>query len=158
MAPWSPNMLFDAPFRLGPFWVDGEGRLTLADPAARASFHFRLHGRLIHAWFDQADPGSGRLTLQVVLARVRSTACAPDQMLRPRTFALLHQLAHIVPADWGMALLVDHRVRLETQAMIGWPITATGLVSELTRFAVQLAPYLELMDRVGLTVSDFSRG
>jgi hypothetical protein len=53
-----------------------------------------------------------------------------------------------------MALLADHRIWLETETPIGVPITATGLLTELTRFTLELAPYLELMDEAGLTISD----
>jgi hypothetical protein len=147
-------MPFDAPFKLGPFSVDGEGRLTPANPATAPSFHFRCHGRLIQVRFDRAGPGAGRLALQAALARVPSTACSPDQTLRPRSFALLHWLERILPPGWRAALLADHRFRLDTETPIELPITAAGLVSELTRFALELAPYLELMDEVGLTISD----
>jgi hypothetical protein len=150
-------MPFDAPFKLGPFSVDGEGRLSPASPAAVPSFHFRWHGRLIHVRFDRAGPGAGRLALQVALARVPSTACSPDETLRPRSFALLHWLGRILPPVWRVALLADHRFWLETETPIELPITAAGLVSELTGFALELAPYLELMDEVGLTVSDFGQ-
>ena len=50
-----------------------------------------------------------------------------------------------------MALLADHRVWLETDTQIELPITAAGLIIEITRFALDLAPYLELMDEMGLT-------
>jgi hypothetical protein len=51
-------------------------------------------------------------------------------------------------------LLADHRVWLETDQRIDLPITAAGLITEITRFALDLAPYLELMDESGLTVAD----
>jgi hypothetical protein len=147
-------MRFDAPFKLGPFSVDGEGRLTLKDPASGPRFHFRWHGRLIHVRLDPAGPGVGRLTLRVVLARVSSTAGTPDATLRPRSFALLRGLRAILPKAWRAALLADHRFLLDTDVLIDLPVTAVGLISELTRFALDLAPYCELMDEVGLTVSD----
>ncbi|HEY7578497.1 MAG TPA: hypothetical protein VH855_12955 [Acetobacteraceae bacterium] len=148
-------MPFDAPFTLGPFSVDGEGRLTPANPAMAPRFHFRCHNRLIQVRFDRADRGTGRLVLQVALARVPSTARSPDQALRPRSFALLHWLERILPPGWRVALLADHRFWLDTETPIGLPITAAGLVTELTRFALELGPYLELMDEVGLTISDY---
>ena len=52
-----------------------------------------------------------------------------------------------------MVLLADHRVWLETEPRIELPITAAGLITEITRFALDLAPYLELMDETGLTLS-----
>jgi hypothetical protein len=147
-------MPFDAPFKLGPFSVDAEGRLTPVNPAASPSFHFRWHGRMVRVRFDRAASGDGRLALQVELARVQSTACSSDKTLRPRCFAALHCLERIVPPTWRMALLADHRIWLETETPIGVPITATGLLTELTRFTLELAPYLELMDEAGLTISD----
>ena len=59
-----------------------------------------------------------------------------------------------MPPTWRVALLADHRIWLENETSIGVPITATGLLTELTRFALELAPYLELMDEAGLTVSN----
>ena len=60
----------------------------------------------------------------------------------------------MVPQPWRVALLADHRVWLETDTPIDLPITAVGLISEITRFALDLAPYLELMDEIGLTLSN----
>jgi hypothetical protein len=90
----------------------------------------------------------------VALARVRSSASTPDETLRPRSFALLHFLERAVPAAWRVLLLPDHRVWLETKTSIGLPITAAGLITEITMFAIALAPFLELLDEIGLTVSD----
>ena len=59
-----------------------------------------------------------------------------------------------MPPDWQVLLLADHRVWLETDQRIDLPITAAGLITEITRFALDLAPYLELMDESGLTVAD----
>ena len=150
-------MPFDAPFRLGPFSVDAEGRLSPVDPATGPSFRFRWHGRTVHVRFEPAASGEGRLTLEVELARVQSTACSRDETVRPRCFAALRRLERIVPPTWQVALLADHRIWLEAERHIGLPITATGLVTELTHFALELAPYLELMDEVGLTVADTRR-
>ena len=149
-------MPFDAPIRLGPFSVDSEGRLSPCDPATSPAFLFHWHHRVVRARLDQADIELGRLTLQVTLARVRSTASTPDDTLRPRCFALLHWLERTVPSAWRVALLADHRVWLETQARISLPITAASLITEITCFALDLAPYLELLDESGLTLSDFS--
>jgi hypothetical protein len=149
-------MPFDAPFKFGPFSVDAEGRLALKDPGSAPSFHFRWQGRLIRARLDPADSGAGRLTLRVALARVRSTADTSDATLRPRSFALLHWLRGILPPEWRASLLADHRFWLETDVLVGLPITVVSLISELTRFSLELAPYFELMDEMGLTVSDSS--
>ena len=149
-------MSLAAPFQLGPFSVDQEGRLVPANPAAApAAFRFRWHDRTVHARLAQADASGGRLTLQVTLARIRSTASTPDETLRPRSFTLLRWLPTAVPQGWRVSLLADHRVWLETDRPIDVPITAVGLITEVTRFGLELAPILELMDQVGLTVSDF---
>jgi hypothetical protein len=147
-------MPFDAPFRLGPFSVDAEGRLAPVDPASGPSFRFRWHGRMVHVRFERATSGEGQLILEAELARVRSTASSDDGTLRPRCFAVLRWLERIVQPTWRVVLLADHRIRLETTTPIGVPVTATGLLTELTLFALELAPYLELMDEAGLTVSD----
>ena len=39
-------MPFDAPFKLGPFSVDSEGRLSPREPAAAPAFLFRWHNRV----------------------------------------------------------------------------------------------------------------
>ena len=147
-------MPFDAPFRLGPFSVDSEGRLSPLETAVAPAFLFRWHNRVVRARLDQADLETGRLILQMTLARVRSSASTPDETLRPRSFALLHWLERAVPPAWRVALLADHRVWLETDQRVELPITGAGLITEVTRFALDLAPYLELMDEIGLTLSD----
>ena len=85
---------------------------------------------------------------------MRSTASTPDETLRPRSFALVRWLSRWMPPTWRVALQADHRVALETSLPIGLPITAAGLITEISRFTLDLAPYLELMDEIGLTLSD----
>ena len=150
-------MRFDAPFKLGPFSVDSTGRLSPGDPTAAPAFLFRWRGRVVHARLDQADAETGRLTAQVTLARVRSTASAVEETLRPRSFALVHWLGRRLPPTWRVALLADHRVWLETDMSIILPITAVGLITEIACFALDLTPYLDLMDEIGLTLSDGCR-
>ncbi len=82
-----------------------------------------------------------------------STASAPDESLRPRCFALVHWLEKTVPPTWRVRLLADHRVWMETDTPMDLPITAVCLITEITRFALDLVPYLELMDEIGLTLS-----
>ena len=147
-------MHFDAPFRLGPFSVDAEGRLSLSRPAAAPAFLFRCQDRVVRAHLEQSDADVERLTLQVALARVPSSASTPDGTLRPRSFALLRWLEKAAPPAWRVVLLADHRARLETKRRINLPITAAALIGGLTSFALDLAPYLALMDDIGLTVSE----
>jgi hypothetical protein len=144
-------MPFDAPFKLGPFEVDSHGRLSPFDPAEPPAFLFRWRGRAVHARLTQADATTGLLSLQVTLGRVPSTAVAGDDTLRPRSFALLHWLTRSVPPGWRMCLLADHRIWLETETRIGLPITAPALVTDMTCFALDLQPYLELLEETGIT-------
>jgi hypothetical protein len=60
------------------------GGLSPGDPAMAPAFLFRWHDRIVRARMDKADNETGRLILQVTLARVRSSASTPDAMLRPR--------------------------------------------------------------------------
>ena len=50
-------------------------------------------------------------------------------------------------------LLADHRVWLVLDTPIDLPITAVRLITEITRFTLDLTPYLALMDEIGLTLS-----
>jgi hypothetical protein len=146
-------MQFHAPFRLGPFTVDGEGRMTPFAPADTPGFLFRWRDRVIRARLLQDDTDGGRLVLQTTLGQVASTAGTPDPELRPRSFALLHWLPRSVPPEWQVQLLADHRVRLETGMRIALPITAADLLSKVTVFLLALAPYLDLLDEVGLVAA-----
>ncbi len=140
------------PCKLGPFSVDRDGRLSPCDPRASPAFLFRWRNRLVRLRLAQADPAGGRLILQTTLARITSTAAATDEQLRPRSFALLRWLSGTVPPDWRVSLLPDHRVLLETEAPIDLPITAAALLSRITSFVLELAPFVELLDETGLTV------
>jgi hypothetical protein len=42
-------MPFDAPFKLGPFMVDSEGRLSPGEPAKAPAFLFRWDDRVVRA-------------------------------------------------------------------------------------------------------------
>ena len=143
-------MPFDAPFRLGPFTVDSEGRLTPFAAADAPAFLFRWRDRVMRVRLMQDDADGGRLVLQTTLGRVASTAGTPDETLRPRSFAMLHWLSRSMPPGWQVRLLADHRVRLETGAAVTLPITAAALLGEVTVFLLTLAPYLDLLDEVGL--------
>ena len=90
-------MQLGASFKLGPFTVDSAGGLSPCDPAMAPAFLFRWHDRIVRARLDKADNETGRLILQVTLARVRSSASTPDEMLRPRSFALLRWLERSTP-------------------------------------------------------------
>lgn len=143
-------MPFDAPFMLGPFAVDAMGRLAPRGPNALPGFFFRWRGRVIRAKFEQSEAAPDRLVLQATLGRVPSTANPRDSGLRPQSFQLLHQLPRALPGPWRLLLLPDHRVQLEADVPVTLPITAVDLLVELTRFLLELAPYLDLLDEVGI--------
>ena len=143
-------MPFDAPFKLGPFTCDCQGRLSPCEEADIPAFLFRWRGRCVRARITQAGAGEGRLTLAGALGRVPSTASTADGSNRPRSFAVLRWLPRSVPPDWRVSLGADHCVRLETAAMITLPITAAALITEITVFLLALDPYLELLDEGGL--------
>jgi hypothetical protein len=143
-------MPFDAPFMLGPFAVDAMGRLAPRGPNALPGFFFRWRGRLIRARFEQTDPPRCQLVLQATLGRVPSTANPRESSLRPQSFELLRLLPSALPGPWRVLLLPDHRVQLEADSPVTLPIAATDLLVELTRFLLELAPYLDLLDEAGI--------
>ena len=75
---------FTAPFTLGPFLVDPEGRLS-PGPERTPGFTVRWRERVMHARLE-APAG---LRLQMALGRVPSSASARAESLRPQSFALL---------------------------------------------------------------------
>ena len=145
-------MPFAPPFQLGPFTVDAAGRLAPLDPDAGPAFLFRWRDRLFRARITQPDAAEGRLTMQVPLGRVPSSARAPAA--RPDSFALVRLTAQAFPGEWRVRLLPDHRVRLEAQASLPLPVTAVALLAEVTRFLLALAPYLDLFDESGMAVPE----
>lgn len=151
-------MPLPAPLSLGPFLIDAEGRLAPRDQDAFPAFTFRWRGRAVHAHMMHADPRDGRLKLQAVLGRVPSTAEDAGNGLRPQSFASLRVVRRDLPRDWHIRLLPDHSAMLEAEAGIGLPITAAGLITELTRFLLTLSPYLDLLDETGVTVAGSRAG
>lgn len=147
-------MPFVAPFKLGPFTVDAEGRLSPRQPGAAPAFLFRCHGRVVRSRLAQFGAAETGLVLQaeVALGWVPSTAGVNDETERRRSFALVHWLTRVVPAGWRVRLSPDHRVWLEAETPIGLPITAAALVTRIACFALDLAPYLDLLDETGVTV------
>ena len=151
-------MPFDAPFTLGPFAVDAMGRLAPRGPDALPGFFFRWRGRMIRAKFEQIDATRGKLVLLATLGRVPSTANLRETGSRARSFELLHLLPRALPGPWRVVLLPDHRVLLEADTRVSLPITATDLLVELTRFSLDLAPYLDLFDEAGIAGAGVESG
>ena len=138
-------MGLDLPCVLGPFAVDGAGRLCLSEPDRPAGFGFRWRDRVMRA---QIGP-SGQLAMQATLGRVPSTASPDQACLRPHSFATVRVLQGGLPQAWRVRLMPDHRVILSTEATVALPISAEALLVEITRFLLGLSPYLDLLDEVG---------
>lgn len=143
-------MPFDAPFNLGPFAVDSAGRITPRPDNAGSGFLFCWRGRSVHAHMRHQDDGTSQLTLRTSLGRIASTALNRDVDQRARSFAALRALPRNLPDGWRLQLLPDHRMRLEADIVIGLPITISALVTDLSCFLLTLAPYLDLLDEVGV--------
>ena len=143
-------MPFNAPFKLGPFIVDAEGRLAPGRPEEAPAFLFHWRQRVVHARLVQGSPGDGRIMLQATLGRVPSTASSPEGVLRPQSFTLLHWLPRYLPPEWRIMLHADHRVVLDAQPAIVLPSTAASLLTQLTCFLLALSPYLDLLDEAGI--------
>jgi len=141
---------FNAPFKLGPFIVDAEGRLAPGRPEEAPAFLFHWRQRVVHARLVQGSPGDGRIMLQATLGRVPSTASSPEGVLRPQSFTLLHWLPRYLPPEWRIMLHADHRVVLDAQPAIVLPSTAASLLTQLTCFLLALSPYLDLLDEAGI--------
>ncbi len=142
-------MPFDAPFTLGPFQVDRDGRLSPTSPKNFPAFNVMWLGRQVWATMHQADGDA--LALTVVVGRVPSTAGAICDRRREvlRTLPSLHA---VLPPGWTAQLAADHRLVLATQTTLTDPPTITELVSALTLFLLELTPYLELLNEAGLAV------
>lgn len=142
----------DASLTLGPFRVDAEGGLVPIEPGAPPCFTCRWRDRLIHAVLVPDDPPDRCLRLRARLGRMPSSARPAEAARRGPGFALLRELHAILPAAWQVGLAPDHGVLLEATRAVATPITATGLVSEVTCFLLMLAPYLDVLDEAGLAV------
>jgi hypothetical protein len=149
----APAMPFNAPFKLGPFTVDATGRLAPLEAGAPPVFLYRWHGRLMRSRLAQRNaPAEGlALLTEVGLGRVPSTAGTCDDAARPRSFALVRWLSRAVPSGWHLRLAPDHRIWLEAETPIGLPITAAALLTQITCFALELGPYLDLLDEAGVS-------
>lgn len=146
---------------LGLFSVDHLGRLSLRDGRA-GGFAFQWRGRSIAVTIggrdtDQAT-GAGslsdghraecRILITARTGRVPSTASAAER--RPDAFLLARGLGKMLPAGWRLRLLADHMLQVETEERLSMPVLVAELLLPATRFALQLAPYLDLLDERGM--------
>ncbi len=142
-------MPFYAPFSLGPFNIDAEGRLTPNAPDNPPNFLVRWHNRPVRARMISNDDADARLSLQTVLGRVPSSAAIGAPGERSHSFELLRGLRAGLPNPWKLRLLPDHRAVLEAETQIALPITAVGLIATVTRFLMAMGPYIELAEEAG---------
>jgi hypothetical protein len=144
-------MPLDAPFRLGPFTVDQDGRLTPSTPERFPSFRVAWRGHVVQARLSAAGPKGGTLTLLVGLGRVPSTgrAEAPGTLPREAAFATVRALPGLLPAGWQAALLPDHRMVAETAINLALPTGAENLLTELSLFLLRLEPIFDLLAEDG---------
>lgn len=140
-------MLFNAPFRLGPFIVDAEGRLCPSTPERFPSFRVTWRGHVARARLTATAPDGGTLALQTVLGRVPSTGRPEEAGALPRqaAFAAMRALPGTLPPGWTVGLLPDHRILAEAKTRLLLPTGAEDLVGEVALFLLRLDPYLELL-------------
>jgi len=139
-------MKLELPTKLGPFSIDGQGRIAPRPGGEAPHFRFRWRDRRISARLE----GAGRLRLSAWLGRVPSSAgnapVAEAADRRGASFAALRELPDLLPADWRVRLMPDHQVRLDAERGLAWPASAVELTAELARFLLALAPYLDLLE------------
>lgn len=140
-------MLFNAPFRLGPFIVDAGGRLCPSTSGWFPSFHVAWRGLVVRARLTATDPDGGTLMLQTIFGRVPSTGAPEGVGAAPRraAFATVRTLPETLPPGWTVGLLPDHRIRAQAQVHLPLPTSAETLVSALALFVLRLSPYLDLL-------------
>ena len=141
-------MPFEVPFILGPFSVDPDGRISPIRHDVKPGFTVRWQGRTIHTRLMSNDDGRGRLFMQSSLGHIPSTAS--DPAARTSCIATLKGLANDLPDDWTLRITPDHQPNIAAETAVRFPITVSGLVTELTSFLVELSPYLEVLDQVGV--------
>ena len=141
-------MTLDTPFRLGPFIIDADGRLTPSGPDLFPSFRIAWRGHVVLARMTAVGPDGGTLGLQAILGRIPSTGRGEGTGIQPRqaAFAALRALPSMMPTGWKVGLRPDHRIVTEAQINLPLPTSAENLVTELTLYLLRLAPYFDLLD------------
>lgn len=130
-------------FPLGPFLVEGSGKLSFRSPESTAGFSFSWRGRRFSATLAR-----GSVALSGILGQVPSSAGGPAR--RETALGVLRALPASLPSGWAIRLTADHRVQIKTTESMEWPAHATDLMLPLVRFLLHLAPYLDLMDEAEL--------
>lgn len=136
--------------RLGPFKVDRSGLISPASPALLPRFCVNWRRRLVQARLQQSDPAdtsTGTLELLSHVGRVPSTGRRSMAVHeRDSALTLLRHLPRLLPQGWTMRLTADHCVLIEAQASLVLPISAIGLVTQLSAYLLSLNPYLDALD------------
>ncbi|MCQ8278741.1 hypothetical protein NFI95_09780 [Acetobacteraceae bacterium KSS8] len=143
---------------MGAFLVDELGRLGLEHDRV-GGFAFRWRGRpmtleivpetLSHQ-LPAALAGECRLRLSARIGRIPSTALAPER--RPDAFALLRFLPTQLPEGWTLSLLADHGLRVAAEYHLALPAVVGELLVPATRFSLELAPYLDVLEEYGVAM------
>ena len=131
-------------FVLGPFNVAPTGRLSLRDPERQQGFCVHWRGCSVHALILEGGVG-----LRAVPGRVPSTAGAA-RALREPLFTVLRNLPAQLPRAWKLSLLPDHRIEVAGEEKLDLPASAIDLIAVITQFLLALAPYLDLMEEIGI--------
>ena len=140
---------------LGAFAVDRFGRISLRD-AKGGGLAFRWRGRAFRIAVEEAtasrsgEPSECRMTLSACAGRMPSSALAADR--RPEAFRMTHGLAPVLPAGWTLTLQADHVLTLTTEIRMTLPAEISALLIQATRFALQLAPYFDLLEQYGMGI------
>lgn len=138
-----------SPMPLGPFLIDENGRLTFRTTAVRSAFSFLWRGRRF-----KAELHGDVVDITATVARVPSTAGGPGTNgmgnLRQTAFDDLRSLSRVLPEGWKLRLAPDHRIQIDMEEPMEWPASASALLQPLVRVLLRLAPYLDLLEEIGL--------
>jgi hypothetical protein len=131
-------------FRVGAFLVDSAGGLAPHDPDRPANFRCHWRERPVRVALER-----DLLSLTVELGRVPSSVSSGSD-LRQSVFSALRGLPATLPDSWELDLLPDHRVRIGVIIQLPPPVTAAAMMISVTHFLLTLAPYLDLLEEVGV--------
>ena len=148
-------MPFDLPLTIGPFSVDTNGGLSPRDGKNFPSFQVTWRNCRVAAVMRQAETTQDgpALALSVIVGAVPSTAGDdPDlaQARRVRVLGALRCLPGLTPPGWQVQVRADHRVAVAADIQLRLPVRAVSLIGAITGFLIALAPYLDMLDELGL--------
>ena len=139
--------------KLGPFKVDHLGLLSPASPESFPRFHVRWRGRVLSTEMHKSNlesSQSGELDLTIRPGRLPSSIDT-NVTQREAAIALAQFLPKLMPTHWNWHLRADHSILLKANMQITLPVSAVGLVSELSLFLLELDPFLTELDSKGMT-------